>query len=64
MKSCIVAGALYASAVTAVATPRVTWSMVRRYTDVDNACQAAVTALGSSKVDTQPLNQTLVTKNW
>lgn len=31
---------------------------------VDDACKAAQEALGDFKVNTSPLNQTVVDKNW
>jgi cysteine sulfinate desulfinase/cysteine desulfurase-like protein len=74
MKTCILAGALLASAVAATITPTVNnvGGIVRdalelsrlRRRQVQQACTDAVAALGAAKVDTQPLNSTTVSKNW
>lgn len=76
MKTCILAGALLASAVAATITPTVNdvrgtvrdaleeVNRLKRARQVQKACTDAVAALGAAKVDTKPLNSTTVTKNW
>lgn len=65
MKGSIFAGALCASVAAAVATPHAASPRgAPRAKKNEAACQAAVAALGADKVDTRPLNETIVTVNW